>query len=176
MSFGEMFDLIKGSLQSSKVVEDPEGDGVFINWSLYNKYKKINNNILDGNNLFISTKLPNGNDKGYMVITYYSGKCNYCDLMSLCKIRETFIDQINIKYIYYSLLEKKEYIEENYQLGCANKSLDIEEFNLMKIPIPQIEVQNEIVKILDDMNDRMNYDIKHIELLQSIMKDIITNQ
>jgi restriction endonuclease S subunit len=61
-------------------------------------------------------------------------------------------------------------------LGCANKKLDIEEFNLMKIPIPPIEVQNEIVKILDDMNDRMNYDIKHIELLQSIIKDIITNQ
>jgi len=171
--FGEMFDLIKGSLQSSKVIEDPKGDGVFINWSLYNKYKKINNNILDGNNLFISTKLPNGNDKGYMVITYYSGKCNYCDLMSLCKIKDNYKDKINIKYIYYYLLEKKEYIEENYQLGCANKSLDIEEFNLMKIPIPPIEIQNEIIKILDDMNDRMNYDIKHIELLQSIIKDII---
>ena len=43
----------------------------------------------------------------------------------------------------------------------------------LKIEIPPIEIQENIVKILDDMNDRMNYDIKHIEYLQSIIKDII---
>ena len=173
IEFGQLFDLIEGSIQSSKVVEDPTGDGVFINWSIYNKYKKISNNILDGDNLFISTKMPNGKDKGYMVITFYSGKCNYCDLMSLCKIKEDFKEQINIKYIYYYLLNTQEYIEDNYQKGCANKSLDIEEFNLMKIPIPAIEVQKEIVQILDDMNDRMNYDIRHSQLLESMIRDII---
>jgi len=160
IEFGQMFDLIKGSIQSSKVVEDPNGNGVFINWSIYNKYKKINNGSLNGSNLFISTKLPNGKDKGYMVITYYTGNCDYCDLMSLCKLKEEFNDKINIKYIYYYLLEKQNYIEENYQLGCANKSLDVEEFNLMKISIPSIEIQN---KKVDDI-DKLEASIETIKL------------
>jgi type I restriction-modification system DNA methylase subunit len=175
IEFGKMFDLIKGSIQSSKVVEDPDGDGVFINWSIYNKYKKISNNILDGNNLFISTKMPNGKDKGYMVITFISGKCNYCDLMSLCKIKEDYIDKINIKYIYYYLLEKQEYIEENYQKGCANKSLDIEEFNLMKIPIPSIEVQEDIIEYCDNNLKIIENLNKTIEGNKKIIKDIITS-
>jgi type I restriction enzyme S subunit len=173
IEFGKMFDLIKGTIQSSKVVEDPNGDGVFINWSLYNKYKKISNNILDGNNLFISTNMPNGKDKGYMVITFISGKCNYCDLMSLCKIKEDYINKINIKYIYYYLLNKQEYIENNYQLGCANKKLDIDQFNLMKISIPSLEVQKDIIEYCDNNNEIIKNINNTIELNKKLMKDII---
>jgi type I restriction-modification system DNA methylase subunit len=154
IKFGKMFDLIKGTIQSSKVIEDVDGDGVFINWSIYNKYKKINNSSLNGTNLFISTKLPNGKDKGYMVITYYNGKCNYCDLMSLCKLKEDFKDKINIKYIYYYLLDKKTYIEDKYQKGLGQKSLDLEKFNEMDILIPTIEKQQEIVKYLDGLDNK----------------------
>ena len=154
IKFGKMFDLIKGTIQSSKVVEDINGDGVFINWSIYNKYKKINNSSLNGTNLFISTKLPNGKDKGYMVITYYNGKCDYCDLMSLCKLKEDFKDKINIKYIYYYLLDKKTYIEDKYQKGLGQKSLDLEKFNEMDILIPTIEKQEELVKYLDSLDNK----------------------
>ena len=175
IEFGKLFDLIEGSIQSSKVVEDPAGDGVFINWSIYNKYKKISNNILDGDNLFISTKMPNGKDKGYMVITFYSGKCNYCDLMSLCKIKEDFKEQINIKYIYYYLLNIQEYIEDNYQKGCANKSLDIEEFNLMKIPIPLIKIQEEIINYCDNNLKIIENLNKTIEGNKKIIKDIMSS-
>jgi type I restriction-modification system DNA methylase subunit len=175
IEFGQLFDLIQGSIQSSKVVEDPAGDGVFINWSIYNKYKKISNNILDGDNLFISTKMPNGKDKGYMVITFYSGRCNYCDLMSLCKIKEDFKKQINIKYIYYYLLNIQEYIEDNYQKGCANKSLDIEEFNLMKIPIPLIKIQEEIINYCDNNLKIIENLNKTIEGNKKIIKDIMSS-
>ena len=97
----------------------------------------------------------------------------HSNLLYHIKIKDYYNDKINIKYIYYYLLEKQTYIEENYQIGCANKSLDVEEFNEIKIPIPSLENQNKIVKILDDINDRMNGDIKYIELLQSIIKYII---
>ena len=163
--FGEIFDLIKGTIQSSKVVEDENGEGVLINWSLYKKYKKINNYLLDGQNLFLSTKLPNGKDKGYMVITLYDGKCNYCDLMSLCKIKKNFIDKINIKYIYYYLLDKKEYIEEKYQKGLANKTLDVENFNKMKIYIPSLEIQEQFIKDIQELNikfDKLKEDNDYI--------------
>jgi len=165
--FQEIFDLVAGTIQSSKIVEDIDGDCVFINLSKNKDFKKINTYELNNENIFISSVSPLG------LIQYYNGKCCYSNLLYHIKIKENFKEQINIKYIYYYLLEKQEYIEENYQLGCANKSLDVEEFNEMKIPIPSIEVQKEIVQILDDMNDRMNYDIKHIQLLQSINKDII---
>ena len=60
IEFGKVFTLEKGKLQSSKVekVEDNETyEGVFINLSKSNDFKKINNTILDGENIFISCLL-----------------------------------------------------------------------------------------------------------------------
>ena len=39
--FGDVFELVKGELQSSKVEEDEDGDGVLINLSLKNNFKRI---------------------------------------------------------------------------------------------------------------------------------------
>lgn len=148
IKFGEMFDLIKGSIQSSKVVEDPNGNGVFINLSKNKDFKKIKDFELDNENIFISNVSPLG------LIQYYNGKCCYSNLLYHIKIKEYYNNKINIKYIYYYLLEKQIYIEENYQKRCANKSLDVEEFNLMDILIPSIEKQEEIVKYLDELDNK----------------------
>jgi restriction endonuclease S subunit len=43
----------------------------------------------------------------------------------------------------------------------------------MKIPIPSIENQKEIVDILDGINDRMNGDIKYIEVLRDLISKSI---
>ena len=165
IEFGQMFDLIKGTIQSSKVVEDINGDGVFINLSKNKEFKKIKDFDIDNENIFISNVSPLG------LIQYYNGKCCYSNLLYHIKIKDNY--KINIKYIYYYLLEKQNYIEENYQLGCANKSLDVEEFNLMKIPIPSIEKQKEIVDILDGINNRINEDIKYIEVLKKLISKSI---
>ena len=162
-----MFDLIKGSIQSSKVVEDINGDGVFINLSKNKDFKKIKDFELDNENIFISNVSPLG------LIQFYKGKCCYSNLLYNIKPVEEFKEKINIKYIYYYLLEKREFIENNYQLGCANKTLNIEEFNLMKIPLLSIEKQKEIVDILDGVNNRMNEDIKYIEVLRELISKII---
>lgn len=148
IEFGEMFDLVEGTIQSSKVVEDPDGITLVTGAKEFKTIKIISDvSILSDKNLFICT---NGNgDK--IPIKFYDKDCYYSCLMSLCKIKENYIDKINIKYIYYYLLNKQEYIEENYQLGCANKKLDVEEFNLMKIPIPPIEIQNKKVDEIDKL-------------------------
>ena len=46
--------MVEGTIQSSKVVEDIDGDGIMVSQSK-NKddYKKIKNWIIDGYNLFI---------------------------------------------------------------------------------------------------------------------------
>jgi type I restriction enzyme S subunit len=79
---------------------------------------------------------------------------------------------LNNNYLYYLLKNNQDKIYE-LQSGTGQPHIYSKNLEDMKIPIPPIEIQNEIIKILDDMNDRMNYDIKHIELLQSIIKDII---
>jgi type I restriction enzyme S subunit len=172
IEFGRMFDLIKGTIQSSKVVEDIDGDGIIVTQSK-NKddYKKIKNWIIDGNNLFIGN-IDSGKK---FVISFYKGKCNYTNLMSLCKIKDYYNNKINIKYIYYYLQSIKDILTENYLIGCANKSLDVEEFNLMKIPLPSLEIQEEIIdycdnnlKIIENLN-------KTIEGNKKIIKDIMTS-
>lgn len=146
IEFGEIFDLIKGSIQSSKVVEDSQGDGIMITQSK-NKddYKKIKNWIIDGNNLFVGN-IDSGKK---FVISFYQGKCDYTNLLSLCKLNDKYKENINIKYIYYYLKSIKDILTDKYLKGLANKSLDVEKFNLMKIPIPSLEVQSEIVEYLD---------------------------
>jgi restriction endonuclease S subunit len=164
-----MFDLVEGTIQSSKVVEDPNGNGVFINLSKNKDFKKINTYELDYENIFISNVSPLG------LIQYYNGKCSYSNLLHYIKIKDYYNYKINIKYIYYYLLEKQEYIEENYQKGCANKSLDIEEFNLMKIPIPSIEIQEDIIEYCDNNIKIIENLNKTIEGNKKIIKDIMNS-
>jgi len=162
--FGDIFKLQKGTAQSSKVEEDEDGEGVFINWSLYDKYKKISKCSLDGENLFISTVMPNGKNGGYMVIKYYNGKCDYGDLMSRLILSDKYKDKISIKYVYYYLNSIKEHIETIYEKGSCNKSLDQKNFNRMKIPIPSLEEQ---IKINNKFN-LLYEEIKIIKELQNI--------
>ena len=157
IEFGNMFNLIKGSLQSSKVVEDENGNGVFINLSKNKDFKKIKSYELDNENIFISNVSPLG------LIQYYNGKCIHSNLLYQIKLNEDFQDKIKIKYIYYYLKQKQEYIENNYQKGCANKSLDVENFNKMKIPIPSLEKQEMIVEYLDCLNEIIEDNKKKIE-------------
>ena len=146
IEFGNIFKLQKGTSQSSKVEEDDIGEGVFINWSLYDKYKKISKYSLDGENLFISTVMPNGKNGGYMVIKYYNGKCDYGDLMSRLILNDKYKNKISIKYVYYYLNSIKEHIETIYEKGSCNKSLDQKNFNRLKIPIPSLEEQSKIIQ------------------------------
>jgi restriction endonuclease S subunit len=72
-------------------------------------------------------------------------------------------------------LEKQNYIEDNYQKGCANKSLDVEEFNLMKILIPSLEIQEEIINYCDNNLKIIENLNKTIEGNKKINKDIMTS-
>jgi len=172
IKFGEMFKLIKGTIQSSKVIEDVNGDGVMITQSTNkNDYKKIKNWIIDGENLFIGN-IDSGKK---FVIRFYEDKCDYTNLLSLCKINDNYKDKINNKYIYYYLIFINDILTEKYLKGCANKSLDIENFNNLKIPIPSLEKQNEIVELLDSINDNINDTKYKIDKLKRINELYLKN-
>ncbi len=171
VEFGELFTLEKGKIQSSKVEEDEKGDSILINWSIYDKYKKISKYSCDGENIFISTSMPNGKNGGYMVIKYHNGKCDYVDLMSKININKKYIDKLNVKYIYYYLKSIQEHIEYTYEKGSCNKSLDQKNLNRIKIPIPPVDIQNKIITKLDSSNDK----VKYMNLIMEQFKKDIDN-
>ena len=165
VEFGNVFSLEKGKLQSSKVEDDDDGEGVFINLSKKSDYKKIRSYKLDSENLFISNTAPLG------LIQYYNGKCDYSDLLHHIIPNEKYKDKINIKYVYYYLQSIKYHIQEIYDKGACNKSLDIKNFNRMKIPIPPIEIQTRLSKKIDSSNDK----VKYMKLIVESMKEDVIN-
>jgi len=171
--FGEIFDLINGQIPSNKVediedIEDNEGidDGItFVTGAKDESWKTIikqEKSYCKGSNLFISHK-GNGNKRP---IKYYEGECNYSNLMSLCLLKNEYISKIYIKYIYYYLLSIKQDIEYNYQRGSCNQVLDIKNFNRMKIPIPSLEIQNNIIQLNIQTEKQIEKKKKEIEILQ----------
>ena len=159
IEFGNVFELEKGKLQSSKVIEDEEGDSVFINLSKTKEFKKISNGELNGINLFISNTAPLG------LIHYYDGKCSYSDLLYLLKPNKKYKNKILLKYIYYYLKNMSDHIATFYDKGACNKSFDVKNFNRMKIQIPTMEFQNYSMKIITNIEEtikRWEFDIDNI--------------
>jgi type I restriction enzyme M protein len=130
----DIFTIISSKKQVSKITE---GEYKFVSMS-NNKFS--NEYTCDGENIFISNVSPVG--KMY----YYNGKCDFASILNNLKLINA---NENIKYYYYYLLFNYDKISENYQKGAANKTLDLEFFKKMEIPVPPIEVQNLIVKELD---------------------------
>jgi restriction endonuclease S subunit len=75
-------------------------------------------------------------------------------------------DKLIDNYLWYYLDSIKEIIY-NCGRGAAQKAIDIDEFKLIKIPIPPIEKQEEIIKYLD-FNDEL---IKTLEKENEINKN-----
>ena len=166
----DLFTYIKGTIQSSKIDNIENGKYTFVTGAEDIKFKKINllNNyeLLRGENIFISHR-GNGDSRP---VKYYNGECYFSDLMTLLKP----IYDINVKFIYYYLKFNQSYIEENFQKGACNKTLDFTLFNEMQIPVPPVEVQNLIVKELDLMyreKERLHSSHKDTELLKQIHFD-----
>lgn len=86
--------------------------------------------------------LPSG---GVANIKYYKGKfVDSGNLLAVSADKNT----INLKFIYYFLIYKRETIENLYR-GAGVKHPNMREIFNIKIPIPPLEIQKEIVLILD---------------------------
>ena len=90
-----------------------------------------------------------------------SGKCNlYLDKnFSLAKqtiaYRAMNNDENTTKYIYYYLLFNKEILEKGF-VGANHKNISKEYISNIKIPIPSLDKQHEIVKYLDFIYEKSN--------------------
>jgi type I restriction-modification system DNA methylase subunit/restriction endonuclease S subunit len=165
IEFGNIFTLEKGKLQSSKIQEDEDGI-IFLTGAKDENFKKVKKrevSYVNGENIFIS---PTGNgDK--RPVKYFVGECNYSDLMALMVLNDNYKNKINKKYVYYFLKSIQQHIEDVYQKGSCNQSLDQKNFNRMKIAIPPLDIQNKIIKKLDSSNDK----VKYMKLIVDSMKE-----
>jgi type I restriction enzyme S subunit len=76
-------------------------------------------------------------------------------------------DIILHKYIGYYLFHNQSIIY-NYARGSAQKNLDIDEFKKLKIPIPSLEQQKEIVEYLDIINKNTKSSNDKIEEIKKL--------
>jgi restriction endonuclease S subunit len=153
LKFGNIFDVIKGKIQSTAMIDNDKEHCRFINKGDIDSWQRIEFSKCDthGKNLFFGTSF-NGNGK--MPIRYYDGSCTYSNLVSHIKPKEKYSDMLNIKYWYYYFCSTNDLIEKTYGKGACNKSLDIHSINLWEIPVPPLPIQNLIVKELDALYKR----------------------
>lgn len=158
VEFGEVFKLEKGQLQSSKVEEcDNENDNIPI-ISIAEKIKYINNIdeklLLDNENIWICTTSSGTSCGPYETkIKYFNGKCSFTNLLCRCVLNDKYNNKINLKFMYYYLNSVKKHIEVTYGRGSCNQSLDQKNFNRMKIPIPNMEIQEQIVNFINNLSE-----------------------
>jgi restriction endonuclease S subunit len=117
-----------------------------------NDYKKINNFTLDGKNLFIGN-IDSGKK---FCIVYYNGKCDFTNLLSVCKLKKKYDKKINMIFIYYFFKQIQKYLTNTYLKGSCNLSLDVKNFNRIKIPLPSLEEQEKIIVNIQALEKNTN--------------------
>ena len=168
IEFGKVFDLVKGKLQSSKVEEDEEGEVYFITKEKIIDVRKINNTTFYEEGLFIASAF-NGNGK--CPLRFIQDKCIHSNLMLKLNMLEEYENKINIKYVYYFLKTIQEHIEKNYDRGSCQQSLDIKNFNRIKIQIPPIARQNVCIEKINEMETIIKRWEEDIDNFEEIEKD-----
>ena len=170
----ELVEFEKGKVQSTKADYDENGSYKFITKSESHKWQNINTYKYDGYNVFIANTC-NGN--GSIPIRKYEGKCDCSTLMSVIKPKIN----IDIKFIYYTLIHMNKEIEEKFTKGngCYAGKLNIDK---LKIPLPSPEIQEQCIQIyqekeqfIQSIDDKIEAEKKYIEELKQLSKDIIHN-
>ena len=90
--------------------------------------------------------IPSG---GSPILKYYKGY--FIDSLNILFSSKN-TSKINLKFIYYFLINDIFFIEENFR-GSSIKHPNMSTIIEINIPLPSIEVQNKIVNILDKLQD-----------------------
>ncbi|WP_297433441.1 restriction endonuclease subunit S [uncultured Cetobacterium sp.] len=152
--------------------------------SINNKLFKINT-IKEKKVSELSTRARRVLKKGYMMYSLVRPYLNNFALIE--EEKENFIGSTGfavfkskvspIKYIFYYM--QTNYIKEYYQSflkGFNSPSITIENFNSTSVPLPPLEEQKEIVRILDNVlkkEDKINEILEMEEMIELLEKSIL---
>jgi len=118
---------------------------------------KFNEFLVDSENIYLSTG-------GNAVIKYYNGKAAYStDTYVFKTINDNLI---KTKFIYYFLESIIEEINQNYFKGVGLKHLQKPDFKNIKMPLPDLEIQNKLITEIENIEKKESESLEKIELLE----------
>ena len=159
-TLGEVCELIKGKHSTTKTTLNAEGESKFITVSMENKWQDCDIEDYNEDAVFVS----NVSSGSIWPVHYYNGKFAYCDLLRMIK---TDRNVLLPKYLYYFLkVNIQNDIMEKYIKGSANKSLNVELFNKIQIPIPSLEAQQQSILDCELYEKKKNNLKEYISILK----------
>jgi len=136
---GDICNIIKGDKKKSK---DGKNNGLYpLYYCSILGHLYLDTYDYDNEGLIINKT----NGSGKAMIYYHNGKYNIGETVIHFKSKNK---EILTKYIYYYLYNNINELEKYYR-GCNQKSIVEKDLFSIKIPIPSLEKQEEIVKYLD---------------------------
>ena len=144
----QVADLTRGRVISKEYLSDNVGDyPVYSSQTVDNgEIGKINSFDFDGE--FVSWTTDGANAG---TVFYRSGKFSITNVCGLIKIKNN--SELNYKFLFYWLsIEAKKHVYS----GMGNPKLMSHQMEKIKIPIPPLSLQTEIVKILDKFENLTN--------------------
>ena len=127
-------------------VEDIRANGRILNDSIQHvSFSAIKGKVFPANSIIISTSATIGE---HALITCESiANQRFTYLM----LKDQYKDKYNIKYLFYYSFLLADFCRENLQQGSF-ASVDMSKFNKFEFPIPPMDVQERIVKVLDNFD------------------------
>lgn len=166
---GELFDL-KSTTKHKTSLGNDEGKYRFYNSSMT---KKLYLNTYEEDE--VSIILGNGGEFNVHIDTRYT-LSKHATGMTL---KNSMKDNVDIKYVYYSLLNNQRTISKLYT-GVAIKWMNKEDIKSITIPIPSLEKQKEIVEYCESLEEELNLsefikfsDTNIVELILEGQQEII---
>lgn len=96
-------------------------------------------------------------------VHYVKGKFALSNL--LCAVTPKNKDEVNTQYLYELFMAKKDEYFVPLMIGTSNVSLSVDKIGTVKIPIPPIKKQNELVCLLEKLNIiKQQHKFQEIEL------------
>ncbi len=151
----------KSKIQVNQAKENTNGAYPFFT-SGENVYK-YDEFLIDNKNIFLST---GGNAR----VKFYNGKCAYStDTYVICAKN----DEILTYYIFILLENKTSFINDFYFKGMGLKHLQKNDFKNIKIPLPPLKIQKEIVEKCEEIEKQYQSIRMSIDEYQKLIKAVL---
>lgn len=164
----ELGKLFKERPKSKIQVSEASNHGDYPFFTSGEKVLVHNEYLIEGENLFLSTG-------GVANVKFFEGKCAYStDTYAI------YVDEdSNAKYLYYFILQKLYYINNNYFLGSGLKHLQKKDFKQHEIFLPSdITEQQKIAEVLTKVDKAITQTqqliAKYKRIKTGLMQDLLT--
>lgn len=132
------------SAEQLKSLQRENGDVFLLSTGNFSGYttRELASGVLNSGEII---SIPTG---GSAIIKYFKG--DFVDSGNILAVSAS--SRVNLKYVYYFLLYKSDLVASFYR-GASIKHPYMPDIIKIKVPVPDIDVQNQIVDELDTIND-----------------------